>query len=317
MQIRNRPKACPCSPKKEVRFVLHGVFYRRSDSQLVRRFRCVKCKRTCSSATFHACYRQKKRRKNEFLYRLLCSGVSQRRSARLLHVHRTTVVRKFRFLAEQCRMRQIKYRASFSAPQIQEVVFDEMETFEHTKLKPVSIALAVTPSREILSTQVAQMPCKGQLAAKSRKKYGPRFDYRPRALRNLLLELRPIVKEDALFKSDKSPFYPKPLASIFPRAKHLTTKGGRAAVVGQGELKKLGFDPLFSLNHTAAMLRANLNRLFRRTWCTSKNLRGIRDHVALYTCYHNEVLLRFPSTKPHPPSPLSSARSPAEKPTAK
>jgi hypothetical protein len=40
--------------------------------------------------------------------------------------------------------------------------------------------------------------------------------------------------------------------------------------VGQGELKRGGFDPLFSLNHTAAMFRDRLKRLSHRTWCTTK-----------------------------------------------
>ena len=55
-------------------------------------------------------------------------------------------------------------------------------------------------------------------------------------------------------------------------------------------MKKLVFDPLFSLNHSCAMLRANLNRLFRRTWCTSKTRQGLIDHLSLYVRFHNEVL---------------------------
>jgi len=39
-------------------------------------------------------------------------------------------------------------------------------------------------------------------------------------------------------------------------ATHRTVKGRRGSIAGQGELKKIGFDPLFSLNHTCAMLRA-------------------------------------------------------------
>ena len=306
----NRPKLCACRPGEEARFVRHGFFYRRSDSRKVRRFRCLQCRRTRSLATSAACYRQKKRRANLRLYRLFCAGVSQRRAARISHLNRKTVVRKFRFLAEQCRVRHVCYQQSFVSSPLEQVVFDEMETFEHTKLKPVSIAVAVSAKREVLATEIAQMPAKGLLAAKSRKKYGPRFDDRPRALRKLLHQIKPITKQDALFKSDKNPHYPKALKRIFPNARHITTKGGRAAVVGQGELKKLAFDPLFSLNHTAAMLRANMNRLFRRTWCTTKTLAGLRDHIALYVAYHNEVLLKFPSTKPRkPPPPPSTAPS--------
>jgi hypothetical protein len=49
---------------------------------------------------------------------------------------------------------------------------------------------------------------------------------------------------------------------LIPGAVHTTVKGRHGCVVGQGELKKIVFDPLFSFNHTAAMARANINRLF-------------------------------------------------------
>jgi len=221
----------------------------------------------------------------------MCSGVSLRRCARILKLNRITVVRKFRFLAKMCKQDQARYLKQFESQPITEVVFDEMETFEHTKFKPVSIALAVTTDRKILSAEVASMPAKGLLAAKSRKKYGHRKDQRPQAFKRMFETLGPVTKPDAVFKSDQNPSYPFHLGKHFPQARHETTKGGRSAVVGQGELKKLLWDPLFALNHTAAMLRANMNRLFRRTWCTTKTLAGLNDHLALYVHYHNKVLL--------------------------
>jgi hypothetical protein len=49
-------------------------------------------------------------------------------------------------------------------------VFDEMETFEHTKMKPISITVAVTEkTRLIVATKVASMPAKGLLAERSRR----------------------------------------------------------------------------------------------------------------------------------------------------
>ena len=62
-------------------------------------------------------------------------------------------------------------------------------------------------------------------------------------------------------------------------------------MTGQGELKKLRFDPLFALNHTCAMLRANINRLFRRTWCTTKKKERLEQHLAVYMDFHNRILL--------------------------
>ena len=92
-------------------------------------------------------------------------------------------------------------------------------------------------------------------------------------------------------KSDQNPHYPKDLKKAFPHATHETHKGQRGSIVGQGELKKIRFDPLFSLNHTCAMTRANMNRLFRRTWCTTKIPERLVDHFAIYAVYHNLSLI--------------------------
>jgi hypothetical protein len=40
------------------------------------------------------------------------------------------------------------------------------------------------------------------------------------------------------------------------------------------------------------MFRANMNRFFRRTWCTTKTLKGLESHLALYVLFHNTVLVR-------------------------
>lgn len=171
--------------------------------------------------------------------------------------------------------------------------FDDVESFEHSKCKPVSITMAVeSGTRRILGFRVSKMPAKGHLAKIARKKYGARKDERAPARRCLFKELRLLVEPNVLIKSDESPHYPEDVKRHFPHATHERFKGKRGCIVGQGELKKIGFDPLFSFNHTAAMLRANINRLFRRTWCTSKNVQGLSDHLAIYCVFHNEVLLQ-------------------------
>jgi hypothetical protein len=136
------------------------------------------------------------------------------------------------------------------------------------------------------------MPAKGLLAAISRKKYGRRPDERPANWNLFMKELKPYVSPTAVWTSDENPHYPAHLKRHHPLSSHKQTKGGRGSSTGQGELKRLKFDHLFSLNHTCAMLRANMNRLFRRTWCTSKTIEGLGTHLALYVAYHNRVLTK-------------------------
>ncbi len=279
-------------PNHGRRYRLKGTYFRRSDGQHIRRYLCRVCLRSFSSACEFPNYRQKKRQLNHPLKMLLVSGVSQRRAALVLGVNRKTVVRKFRYLAERARSQQQDWFDSLRfGPMLNEIQFDDLETSEHTKCKPLSVTLAVEPkSRKILDFQVSAMPAKGLLAHKARAKYGPRKDLRPIGWNQMFRRLQPIVACDAVWTSDENPHYPRYLRRHHREAVHKTTPGGRGCVAGQGELKKLKFDPLFSLNHTCAMFRANLNRLFRRTWCTTKTKQGLIDHLSIYVAFHNQVL---------------------------
>ncbi|OFZ78960.1 MAG: hypothetical protein A3K03_06445 [Bdellovibrionales bacterium RIFOXYD1_FULL_44_7] len=272
------------------RFVRKGVYFRSSDSRSVQRYFCKKCKRNFSSATLSPTYRQIKRRLNSQIFNLKCSGVSQRQCARLLSTTRRTIVRKLIFLDklavvlnERLLDRELKKRGEL----LKYVQFDEMESFEHSKCKPLSIPLAVTSERFILGIGVCSMPAKGLLASISRKKYGFRPDHRSEALVDLFTRIRHRISPKAELLSDECPRYPKAIRECFDSVTHRTTKGLRGCIVGQGELKKAGFDPLFALNHTAAMLRAHVNRLFRKTWCTTKKPDRLLAHLNLYVLYHN------------------------------
>ncbi len=285
-------KACPICVKEfslseaRLKVAKAGSFRRKSDSRRIQRFRCRRCQRGFSNATDKATFGQNKRQMNERLRKLLCSGVSLRRAAILLHLSRTTISRKFKFLGAEAK-EELRL-SNLSLPKINQVQFDDQETFEHTKCKPLSITLAVdSKTRRILGFEVARMPAKGHLTKLAFKKYGKRKDERHLARLKLFETLKPLVEFNATFKSDENPHYPSDLRAAFPESTHLAFKGQRGSIVGQGELKKIRFDPLFSLNHTCAMTRANMNRLFRRTWCTTKLPERLVDHFAIYAVYHN------------------------------
>ena len=269
-----------------------GYFSRSSDGRRIARFFCLNCKKNFSYATFSPCFRQKKRRLNVSIRKLYFSGVSLRRIARLLGVNRKTVVRKFLFLAGQAKLNNQKFLIDYlSKKETFQLQFDEMESSERSKCLPVSIPLVLErESRKILAFRVCKMPAKGLLAKVSYKKYGPRDDERTQAAHDLFSQLAPFAERFSQIESDQNPKYPTWIRAHFPKLKHKAYLGRRGCVVGQGELKKIGFDPLFDLNHTCAMLRANINRLFRRTWCTTKVKERLADHIAIYVEYHNSVL---------------------------
>ncbi len=78
-----------------------------------------------------------------------------------------------------------------SLPPVENVHFDDMESWIHTKLKPVAIPpIVMHPKRLILAFGVVSMPAKGKLAKTSVAKYGRRPDHRKQGLHNSLTKLK-------------------------------------------------------------------------------------------------------------------------------
>jgi hypothetical protein len=176
---------------------------------------------------------------------------------------------------------------------IHDLDFDDLETFEHTKCKPLSVLVAVAQNKRwILGLPVAEMPAKGLLVKKALRKYGPRKDERRIVRRQFFEKIRPQISENATIRSDSNPHYGPDVAEYFPKAKHEQFLGVRGAITGQGELKKTVWDPLFGVNHTCAMLRAHVSRLIRKTWNTTKLKARLEDHLVIYAYYHNTELLK-------------------------
>ena len=268
-----------------------GFFKKKSTrTEKVQRFYCKACCRHFSDQTGSLTYRERKPHLNQSLFRLLVNGVSQRACAKILGCHRTTVDKKLCRMGRAAHDHLAHSDGSNIEPSV--VVFDEMETFEHTKCKPIAIALAVVKkNREIIAVEAASMPAKGKPTI-ARKKYGQRRDERSLSLNNMALTIKAKIPNLTQILSDKCPRYPKVTKEHFPGVEHVTYKGRRGCVVGQGELKRGGFDPLFSLNHTAAMFRDHLKRLARRTWCTTKRIDRLRHLLWMYAYYHNESIKR-------------------------
>jgi len=278
-----------CPPNGGQGVVRFGQYFRRSDKKYVLRFKCKSCGKYFSLATLDICYWQRKRHLNSLIRVLLASGNTQRRIAKMLRVNRKTVVRKFLFLG-QIAVHQLKIQNE-RASKVSCFEFDDLETYEHTKCKPVSVTLAVEyKTRRILGFAPSQMPARGRIAVKALRKYGPRPDERAKGREALFSEIKNYVQPGAIIKSDQNPHYIKDVKRHFPDSQHIAYKGRKPADAGQGELKVGIFDPLFSLNHTFAKMRADIARLIRETWTTTKKIDRLYLNIAIMAVYHNENL---------------------------
>ena len=292
MKTNCRKRACP-NCKNSTAIVKDGFFFRASDSRKIQRFKCKNCHRKFSNASFSDAIYQKKRRINYRLLLLLASGVSQNRAAKLLRCNRKTIKRKFDFLAETAKKKNRVYlQRTYRDDPVREVQFDDLITIEHTKLKPLSVTVLVDrKTRTILGTRIATIGAFGHLSKISLKKYGKRVNNHQEKMHELFKETRAFIHPFAVVESDENKWYPKIMRTHLPCATHIRYPGGRSCIAGQGELKKLKYDPLFCINHTLAMLRANINRLFRRTWNTTKKILQLQKHLDIYSYAFNIGLI--------------------------
>jgi hypothetical protein len=197
------------------------------------------------------------------------------------------VYRKFLWLAEKAK--DFHEKQEFL---IEELQFDEMESIEHTKLKPLTVAIAVSEKYQILGIKVGRIPAKGSLSAISLKKYGPRANESEQTLDSLLGNLR--VKAQGLsfvIKSDAKPSYQKPVKKYYPQNPYQAFPSyqnkEKRRLMKYTNLEKKIFDPIFATNQRIAKFRDHIKRLTRRSWCTTKIKDNLEKHLYLYIADNN------------------------------
>ena len=273
---------CPRCAATRTAIVRDGFFWRADDSKKIQRYQCKACGKKFSSATSKPTYRQKRRRINFTIKLGLAFCMSQRHLAQFAKVNVKTVAARLIWQAKQSRKKNESFVAQYIGRYgpITRVQFDDLVTFEHTKCKPLTVPVAVIAGTRVpIAFGVASIPASGPLAAISRKRYGKREDNSRECRQALFQRLVTILPPDVQFETDGHDHYRVLIERYFPNATHVVFPSRKAAVVGQGEMKKGGFDPLFTINHFLATMRAQVNRLVRRTWCTTKDPDRLSDHI--------------------------------------
>ena len=275
------PKACPnkkCKAKGKDFFVKSGYFTTKYNHQPAPRYKCLKCGCVFSSHSKRAVRGQKKPHINKHIFKWVCSGVPINRIAANLEINKITVMKKIAWLANEARKEHEKAieAGTLSTGYAQ---FDELETFEHSRLKPLSIAVAVRPKTgQILGVDIATMNAKGTQAAKSRELYGLREDTRDEATLNVLKMVARVARKDFTLGCDGKPSYPKLIKRAIPHAN----------IQAQVFDENAELDPLFGINHLFAAMRADLAPLARRSWNTTKKPQALLDLLWVYVAWVNQ-----------------------------
>lgn len=285
-------RSCPEIHCKSDKIIKNGHYYRANDARKVQRFKCRCCGKQFSSSTGTLEFGQKKRRVNFLLLKLFAAKVTQRRAARIAGVNKVTVARKFDYWAKRSAIKNERFRKKLEYSKALHIQFDDLITKEKTKLKPLSVTVVSDADRRfILSAIPCQIASFGHLAKISKRKYGPRKSYHRENLNNVFKQIQPIVSERAVIDSDEHVNYEPIVRRYFPEADYRQFESERGCIAGQGELKRTRFDPLYSVNHSLAMMRDGISTMVRRTWCTTQDPQRLKGHLEIFMYYYNQIYL--------------------------
>ncbi len=292
--VRQCPNAtCKFAKPTRHRFYSRvGSFLCKWNHRRIPRYRCRGCGKGFSSSRFKATYRQKKPYLNSSIFELYSSSTSQRRLAKYLKTDRKTIARKFIWLAEWAEREHKKKLSELPASSVFQ--FDEMESFEHTRLKPLSISVAVDASfSKVIALQVGTLGYKGRMASFALSKYGPRIDTSEEAVLRALSSIKihcesKNIANPSLITDAKST-YPRLIKGVLPDALHTAVKVEKISMAQRlfRKGRRNEKDPLFVLNFTAAKIRHDLSRMARKVWVTTKKSSFLQAHLNLYLAYVN------------------------------
>lgn len=225
------------------------------------------------------------------IYQNLTSGVSMRRSARNLKLSRGTIQRRLTYFARKARYSQEKFLKMLKG-KVSKMQFDDLISKESTKLKPLTVSIAADAAKRwILGAEVGSIGARGHLSSIALKKYGHRKNEHQQTLTTLFSKIASTLSSEVSIASDEDVLYEKVVKEFAPQADYRQYKSRKARDTGQGEMKKGRHDPLFTINHTCAMLRDNISRLVRKTWSISKKKEKLQEHIDVYIDYYNQIHL--------------------------
>lgn len=290
-----KPRTCPrCSENESVWkeskgkgawYIKKGYYKTKYNAQYVPRYFCKRCKHAFSSRSHLPNYKQKKPQLNKLIYKWYSSGTTQRRIAINLGINVKTVARKFLYLAKFARDAH-RYRLDNDHFKTDLVQFDEMESYEHTLAKPVSIAVAVDArSGHIISLDAATIKSHGKLIGLSKEKYGHREDTRDAAREDSFIAINKTYTPGQKIITDKNTAYPAFVERLVPYAR--LEQVYSASRNGERKGRRNTEDDLWRVNHICAKIRHDMARLGRKTWVTTKRMWALQAQLELYIAYNN------------------------------
>lgn len=300
------PNASCVNPKS---FYRNGYYRSKSSSQYFPKYQCRSCKTYFSfrktrdelEIPFYKVDRLKT------VYDSYCSGETQRRIAVILQKRqgagsRNSVARYFSYLASKAKEH---HERMITAGKLKtnNFQFDEMETYQLAKVNMLSIVVSVcAKTGRIISLNACEIKCKGKLAQTifGQQANQWRVDGRRNAFKLALDRMENVCgnKGPITITSDSKRTYISlfrdrflsPAYQLFHQpVKARSAKSPRTNLAFK--IKTMGGvkipDPMFWLNHLCATIRADMSRMRRKSWTTTKKVEKLQEHLDLFTAFYN------------------------------
>lgn len=260
------------------------AFYRKKgfrvakhNHQPIPRYQCKTCGRKFCATQTKPIRQHHRPDLNRRIFEMAVSGTSMRRMVLLLGCSKRTVDRKIQHLAQEA---QRIHQERLATLRTSYIMLDELITYLHARPKHLSVAVVVrVSSGEVLGFTISRIPTQ----VTGFDKYDWQQDDTLTNIPALLASMRPLLKPGAVIASDAHPSYPKWLRRALPGVQHQQVK----ALVSKLAQKADERDPLFAINLTFAKMRNDLARLGRKTWTTTKSIKGLENHLWLWVAWRN------------------------------
>ena len=235
-------------------------------------YRCKDCKRRFTRRSHSINHRKRKQHLREKITKLYCEKMSLSGIARTLNINRKTVVRYFRENAELARKANKKRLGNDLITSY--VQFDQLETYEHTRRKPVGIQISMRPkTNEVISAKAGYIPVRALTVSKTYSQEWNRKAHKSLHTQNMIFETKKALKKSgATLSCDKDRGQIKTVKD-FCIEDYIT--------IAPTSTRNKKIDMLFR------RIRNDISRLNRKTICTTKEVAQLQNHLDLWIDYHN------------------------------
>ena len=279
----NKPIKCPtCQIEGNGISFKRGYYYTKHNHDYWNpRYTCYNCGARFSSHSDRANKGQKKPEMNAEIFQWICSGLTMNQISENFKIHKRTIQRKIKWLSEQAIIVHQKALASneLKAAQVQ---LYEIEAYEHTPLKPLSVIVAINAkTSQILDMRVATRCAPERLLEASIAKYGKRIDTRMSVVADMVKSIAMVLDSDATVTCEAETVLATAIRSILNESVVVEV----AVSIDSSNVRKK--DPLFAVKALCNSLKTDIAVLGPRNMAALKSAETLQDLLNIYIAFNN------------------------------